>query len=45
MEKKFWILAKIAFELISLNTHFYRERILVIGSQYVSKQSQEFRYY
>ena len=35
----------IAFELVALSTHFYRERILVIGSQYVNKQSQDFKYY
>ena len=35
----------IAFELIALNTHFYRETILLIRNQYVSKQSQDFRYY
>ena len=35
----------IAFELVSLKTRFYRERILVIGSQYVNEQSQDFRYY
>ena len=38
IKKKFWVLNKIAFELISSNTQFYRERILVIGSQYVNKQ-------
>ena len=45
IEKMFWILEKISFELISLNTHFYRENVLVIGKQYVNKQSQDFRYY
>ena len=45
IEKMFWILEKIAFQLISLNNQFYREKILVIGSQYVNKQSQYFRYY
>ena len=45
MKKTFWVLKKIAFELISLNTGFYRERKLVIGSQYVNKQSKYFRYY
>ena len=34
-----------AFELIALNTRFYWERILVIGCQYVNKQSLDFRYY
>ena len=35
----------IAFEFVVLNTRFYWERILVIGCQYVNKQSQDFRYY
>ena len=35
----------IAFKLVSLNTRFYWERILLIGCQYVNKQSQDFRYY
>ena len=35
--KIFWVLGKISFELISLNIHFYRESILVIGSEYVKK--------
>ena len=43
--KKFWVLEKISFELILLNTHLYRERISVIGSQYVNKDSQDFRCY
>ena len=30
------------FELVALNTHFYRERIIVIGSQYLNKHSQDF---
>ena len=33
----------IAFEFIVLNTHFYRERILVIESKYVNKESQYLR--
>ena len=45
IEKKNWILEKISFGLFLLNTHFYRDRILAIGSQYVNKQSQDFRYY
>ena len=36
-EKIFWVLEKISFELILLNPHFYRESILVIGSEYVKK--------
>ena len=35
----------IAFELVSLNTRIYWERRLVIGCQYVKKESQDFRYY
>ena len=33
-----------AFEFFALNTGFYRERILVIGRQYVNKESQDLRY-
>ena len=35
----------ISFELVVLNTQFCRERILVIDSQYVNKQSEDSRYY
>ena len=35
----------IAFELVALNTRFYWERILVIGCQYVNKQSQDLKSY
>ena len=35
----------ILFELVLLETRFYWERILVIGCQYMNKQSQDFRYY
>ena len=44
-EKIFLVLEKSLFELISLNAYFYRERILVIGSQNVKKLSRVFRYY
>ena len=44
IDKKFLILKKIEFELISLKTNFYSERILVIGIQYINKLSQDFRY-
>ena len=37
IEKMFWVFEKISFELISLNTHYYREITLVIGNQYVNK--------
>ena len=36
IEKIFGIFDKIVSELISLNTDFYRERLLVIGKQYVN---------
>ena len=39
IEKIFFNLEIIAFELVALNTRFYWERILVIGCQYVNKQS------
>ena len=35
----------IAFQLFALDTRFYWERILVIGCQYVNKQSQYLKYY
>ena len=35
----------IAFELVALDTRFYWERILVIGCQYVNKESQDYNYY
>ena len=40
IEKIFFGFDIIAFELVALNTRFYWERILVIGCQYVNKQSQ-----
>ena len=45
IQKKFFDLEIIAFESVALNTRFYWERILVIGCQYVNKESQDFRYY
>ena len=45
VQKIFFDFEIIAFELVSLDTRFYWERILVIGCQYVNKQSQDFRYY
>ena len=44
-QKKFFNFEIIAFELFALDTRFYWERILVIGCQYVNKESQDFRYY
>ena len=34
----------IAIELVAVNSHFYREIILVIGAKYVNKESQDVRY-
>ena len=45
IEKIFFDFEIIAFELVQLDTRFYWERILVIGCQYIKKQSQDFRYY
>ena len=42
IEKTFSYFEIIAFEFVALNTRFYWERILVIGCQYVNKQSQDF---
>ena len=39
--KKFLDLEIIAFEMVVSNTRFCVERILVIGCQYVNKQSQD----
>ena len=44
IRKIFFDFEIIAFELVALDTWFYLERILVIGSQYVNKQSQDFSY-
>ena len=41
----FFDLEIIAFDLVALNTGFKWERILVIGCQFVKKQSQDFGYY
>ena len=45
IQKIFFDLEKFAFESAALNTRFYWERTIVIGSHYVNKQSQDFRYY
>ena len=45
VEKIFLDFEIIAFELVQLNPRFYWERIVVIGCQYVNKQSQDFRYF
>ena len=45
IEQIFFDLEIIASEFVALNTRFYWERILVIGSQYVNKQSQGLRHY
>ena len=48
MKKKvqyiFFDSSKTTFELVALNTRFYWDRILVIGCQYVNKESQDFIY-
>ena len=45
IKKIFSVLEIISFELVALRTHFYKERIILIGSQYINNQSQDFRYY
>ena len=45
LPKIFFDLEIIAFELVALNTRFYWEKILVIGSHYGNKESQDFRYF
>ena len=45
IEKIFFGFEIIAFELVALNTRFYRERMLALGCQHANKQSQYFRYY
>ena len=45
IDQKFLVLNIVAFAFVKLNTYFYREKILLIRSQYVSKQFQDFRYY
>ena len=45
IDKDFFDLEIIAFELVALNTCFYWERIHVIGCQDLNTQSQNFRYY
>ena len=45
IQKMFFDLQIISFELVALNTRFYRERILVMGCQYVNKQVQDYRYH
>ena len=42
--KKILVLEIVAFELVTLTTHLYEERILVIWSQNVNKQFQNFSY-
>ena len=44
--QKIWFDLEIAaFEKVALSFLFYWERMLVIGCQYVNKQSQDFIYY
>ena len=48
IEKKvqeiFFGLEIIAFELVTLNTRFYLENILVIRCEYANIESEDFRY-
>ena len=39
LQKIYFDLQILAFELVALNTRFYLERIFVIGCHYVNKQS------
>ena len=45
IQKMFFDLEIIPFELVPLNTRFYWEKILFIGCQYVNKHSQVLKYY
>ena len=45
IEKMFFGFEIIAFELVALNIRFYWENILVIGSHYANKESQDFKYF
>ena len=45
IEEIFFDFEVIAFQLVSVNPRFYWERILVIGCDYVNKQSQNYTYY
>ena len=45
IKKMFFGFQIIAFELVALNTRFYWENILVLGSHYANKESQDFRYF
>ena len=45
VQKIFLDFQTIAFELVALNSRFYWENILVIGSHYANKESQDFRYF
>ena len=45
IEKMFFDSDTIASEFVALNTRFYWEIILVIGCQYINKQSQDLMHY
>ena len=45
IQKIFFGSERITFELVALNNRFYWENVLVIGSQYANKESQDFRYF
>ena len=44
-KKTYFTFEIIASQLVTLDSRFYWENILVIGCQYVKKQSQDFIYY
>ena len=45
IQKTFFRCEIIASELVTINTRFYWENILVIGCHYGKKESQDFRYF
>ena len=45
IQKIFFGSQTIAFELVALNTCFSLESILVLGCQYVNKESQDFKHF
>ena len=45
MEQGIFDFEIIAFELVSLNSHFYWQITLLLGCQYVNTQDQDFIYY
>ena len=43
--KRFFDFEIIVFDMVTLGTRFYRERILFVVCQYVNKQAEDFRSY